>query len=178
MIRFKKVNDEIYVATDSVVQVDDTQLATLRQEAARNPRQRVRICAHKGPTDRLHEMLIVLTNQVYIRPHKHVNKTESFHVIEGAATVVFFDDNGGIHEVLRIGDSRSGRPFYFRNDDARYHTQIITSDSLVFHEVTNGPFHRADTIFAPWAPYEDDATAVAAYREQLERRIEQRSTQP
>lgn len=174
MIRFKKVNDEVYVAADPVVQVDGVQLATLKQEAARNPRQRVRICAHKGPADRLHEMLIVLTNRVYIRPHKHVNKTESFHVIEGTATVVFFDDNGGIQEVLRIGDSRSGRPFYFRNDDARYHTQIITSDSLVFHEITNGPFNRADTIFAPWAPDESDVAAVAAYRERLTRQVAQR----
>ena len=101
-------------------------------------------------------MLIVLTKDDYIRPHKYLYKTESFHVIEGSAVVIFFDEEGGIQEVIHVGDTSSGKQFYFRNDDARFHTQIITSDFLVFHEVTNGPFNRDDTIFAPWAPEEND----------------------
>jgi len=167
MTRIKKVNDEVFVAEDPIVQVDQAQLDELKAQAARNPRHRARLCAHKGGEDRLHEMLIVLTKDVYIRPHKHINKTESFHVIDGSAIVIFFDESGAIQEVINVGDEKSGRPFYFRNDDPRYHTQIITSDFLTFHETTNGPFNRADTIFAPWSPPETDAAAAAEYQKTL-----------
>jgi hypothetical protein len=41
----------------------------------------------------------------------------------------------------------------------------------VFHETTNGPFNRADTIFAPWSPEEDDVVAVRAYVEKLKQQV-------
>jgi cupin fold WbuC family metalloprotein len=167
MTRIKRINDEVFIAQDPAVQVDQAQMAALKSQAARNPRHRARLCAHKDNQDRLHEMLIVLTRAVYIRPHKHLNKTESFHVVEGTAIVIFFDDSGRIDEVMHVGDASSGRPFYFRNDDPRFHTQIITSDFLAFHETTNGPFNRADTIFAPWSPEEKDTEAAAAFVEKL-----------
>src|SRR6266850_2471184 len=101
---FKSVNDEVFVAEDSIVQVDRTQMEALKTQAARNPRHRVRLCAHKDSQNELHEMLIVLTKDVYIRPHKHLGKPESFHVIEGSATVIFFDESGRVDEVIQVGD--------------------------------------------------------------------------
>ncbi len=171
MTRIRQVNDEVFIAQDPIVQVDQAQMAALKTQAARNPRHRARLCSHKDNADRLHEMLIVLTGAVYIRPHKHLNKAESFHVVEGSAIVIFFDESGAIQEVIHVGDAASGRPFYFRNDDPRYHTQIITSDFLAFHETTNGPFNRADTIFAPWSPEETDTAACAAFVEKLRREV-------
>ena len=169
MTRIKRINDEVFVAEDPIVQVDRSQLETLKAQAARNPRQRARICAHKDVQDRLHEMLIVLARGAYVRPHKHLHKPESFHVIEGTATVIFFDDAGAVEEIIRIGDFESGSQFYFRNDDPRYHTQIVTSEFLVFHETTNGPFNRADTVFAPWSPEENNVAAVKAFMDKLSR---------
>lgn len=168
MMRIKEVSNEVLIAEDPIVQVNHVQLEDLKARAARSPRNRARLCAHKDSQDRLHEMLIVLSKDVYIRPHRHINKSESFHVIQGTAVVIFFDDNGGIQEVIHIGDAQSGKPFYFRNDDSRYHTQIITSDFLVFHEITNGPFNRADTVFAPWSPEENDPV-VKSFKEKLGR---------
>jgi cupin fold WbuC family metalloprotein len=167
MSPIKRVNDEVFLAEYGLVLVDQAQIDFLETQAARNPRHRARLCAHKDGQDRIHEMLIALTQEVYIRPHKHLNKSESFHVIAGSAMVVYFDDAGGIADVVYIGDASSGRPFYFRDDDERYHTQVITSPFLVFHEVTNGPFNRADTLFAPWSPEETDAQAVQAFLEEL-----------
>lgn len=169
MTRIKRINDEVFVAEDQIVQVDRSQLETLKAQAACNPRRRARICAHKDVQDRLHEMLIVLAKGAYVRPHKHLHKPESFHVIEGTATVIFFDETGNAAEIIRIGEPESGGTFYFRNDDPRYHTQIVSSDFLVFHETTNGPFNRADTVFAPWSPEESDVVAVKAFMEKLSR---------
>jgi cupin fold WbuC family metalloprotein len=178
MTRIKRVNDEVFIAQDPIVQVDQAQMAALKTQAARNPRHRARLCAHKDNEDRLHEMLIVLASTAYIRPHKHLNKTESFHVVEGTAIVIFFDESGRIEQVMHVGDAASGRPFYFRNDDPRFHTQIITSDFLAFHETTNGPFNRADTIFAPWSPEETDTAAAAAFVDKLRHAVAQMPGRP
>lgn len=166
-MRAKLINNEVYVAEDHVVKVGQDSIEEFQQQAARNARHRARLCAHKDVENRIHEMFIALTKDAYIRPHRHVNKSESFHVIEGTATVVFFDDAGKIVEVLEIGDYQSGKPFYYRNDDARFHTQIVTSEKLVFHETTNGPFNRADTVLAPWSPEDTDAASVKTYMGQL-----------
>src|SRR5439155_12673339 len=138
MTRAKPINNEVYVAEDRVVQVTRDGMELFEQQAARNPRHRARLCAHKDIENRIHEMFIALTKDAYIRPHRHLNKSESFHVIEGAATVVFFDDAGKIEEIIEIGDYRSGKPFYYRNEDERSHTQIVASENLLFHETTNG----------------------------------------
>ncbi len=167
MLPFKKISEEVFVAEDSVVQVERALFDTLKTQAANSPLHRARLCTHKDAQDRLHEMFIVLARQVYIRPHKHIHKTESFHVMEGSSILFFFDDAGTIAQIIPIGNAASGRPFYIRNDDSRYHTHLITSDFLVFHEITNGPFNRADTIYAPWAPAETDAAAVRGFVEKL-----------
>ena len=48
-----------------------------------------------------------------------------------------------------------------------YHTLLIKSDVLVFHETTSGPFRPADTVWAPWSPNEFEEETVSAYLEML-----------
>jgi cupin fold WbuC family metalloprotein len=163
----RPINDEVFVAQDPLVTVDQDCIEDFKQQAARTSRHRARLCAHKSIENRIHEMFIALTKDAYIRPHRHINKSESFLVIEGTATVVFFDDDGKIERVVEIGDYLSGKPFYYRNEDERFHTQIVTSERLVFHETTNGPFNRADTVLASWSPEETDIAAVKEYSERL-----------
>ena len=167
----KLISPEVFQADERVVQVNAAVIDRIKQQASSVPRRRARLCVHKSTDDRLHEMLIAMARGIYIRPHKHLGKSESFHIIEGAADIVFFDEDGNVDEVLRTS---AGGVFYFRNDEPRYHTQIITSDFLVVHEITNGPFNRADTVFAPWAPDETDAGAVAAYWEKLKQDVASR----
>ena len=76
-----------------------------------HPRSRIRLCAHPDVNDTLHEMLIVHEKGTYVRPHKHLNKTESVHIIEGSVDVVIFDDDGNITDVIQMGDYKSGRNF-------------------------------------------------------------------
>ena len=168
-MRLRKLNDEVLVAEEPVVRVSGADIAALKRQALTNPRQRIRICAHPSTEDRLHEMLIVHTRGTYVRPHKHVNKSESVHIIEGEVEIVFLDDAGAVSDVVRLGDYRSGREFYYRVGDPRFHTLLITSEFLVFHEVTNGPFRREETIFAPWAPEESDAAACGAFQARVAR---------
>ena len=170
MSGIRKISEEVFVTEGGFLEVAGAQIEFLKEQAAKSPRHRARICAHPGNESRIHEMLIVLTDQVYIRPHKHLKKSESFHVVEGSAMVIYFKDSGEIAEVIQVGDAASGRPFYFRNEDERFHMQIITSRFLVFHEVTDGPFNRADTVFAPWSPDESHPGVAGPFLEELKAR--------
>ncbi|MBI2664016.1 cupin fold metalloprotein, WbuC family [Candidatus Woesearchaeota archaeon] len=155
--RFRKASDEVYYAQDRIADKKDIEL--IKAKAQRSTQKKSRLCMHSTEGDKLQEMLIVHGKGTYVRPHKHVNKAESFHVVEGTARVIVFDDNGKITKAFEIGDYESGKPFYCRMNDKHYHTLIITSDWLVFHESTTGPFNRADTITAPFAPKNDDEIA-------------------
>jgi len=167
MIPLKRINDEVFVAKEPIVVLGDEELAFIREKALSSPRQRARICAHRHPEDLLHEMFIALSRQTYIQPHRHRQKSESFHIIEGAVDVVLFEDDGAIHEVVRLGCLGSGRACFYRLDNLRYHTLVIRSELLVMHEVTNGPFDRRLTEYAPFAPDEQDPELIKDYEQRL-----------
>src|SRR2546426_4697246 len=142
MIRYREHNAEVLYAEDPVVKVDRQDIEFLARRAAQNPRKRIRLCTHKDTNDKLHEMLIVHARDCYVRPHKHTAKSEAFHVICGLVDIVLLDDNGNVIEVVAMGDYASGRKFYYRLADPLYHTLLIRSDYVIFHEITNGPFNR------------------------------------
>ena len=102
----------------------------------------------------------------------HLNKIESVHVIEGLVDVVLFDEEGTVTEIIRMGDLSSGRKFYYRMAAPSYHTLFIVSELLVFHEITNGPFRRPDTVFAPWAPDEGDTAGQVEFMGRLALAVE------
>jgi cupin fold WbuC family metalloprotein len=162
---------EVLYAADAIVTVDRTAIEALKRAALANPRHRIRLCAHRGVADHLHEMLIVHTRDTYVRPHRHLEKCESFHVIEGDVDVVIFDEHGAVTGVIGMGSIQSGRRFFYRIADPLYHTLLVRSDVLVFHETTLGPFRREQTVFAPWAPEDGDGPAVRQYLAELEGRL-------
>ncbi len=170
-MRVHSLNEEVLVADGPVVEITGSDIAELKRRALGNPRRRIRVCAHPDTADPLHEMLIVHTEGAYIRPHKHLGKSESVHVLEGEADVVLFDDEGEIDTHIPIGPYDSDRRFFFRIDEPAFHTLLIASEFLVMHEVTNGPFLREQTVFAPWAPDEADAAAAEGYRRRLAERL-------
>ena len=161
--KYQQFNAEVLFTKDAITTVDRSDIATLKQVASQNPRQRSRLCTHPDSDDLLHEMLIVHAQGTYVRPHKHHGKSESTHIMEGLVDVVLFDDTGGITQVIQMGDYASGRIFYYRLATPIFHMLLIRSDVLVFHETTNGPFNRAETEFAAWSPEEADTPSTLAY---------------
>lgn len=167
MIQLDRVNDEVFIAVPSIVYLGDEEAAFLKQKAAQSPRKRARICAHKSNEDGLHEMLIAISAGSYIHPHKHIAKSESFHIVEGLVDVMILDDQGALVDVVKLGEPGSGRSYYYRLSDSLFHTLIIRSEMLVMHEVTNGPFNKEQTILAPFAPAEGDGKAASEYMERI-----------
>ena len=166
-MKYKENSPEVLVADEEIVKVARPDIDFLKARVPATLHRRARFCAHKSGGDAIHEMLIVLSRGTYIRPHKHLAKSESFHVIEGAVDVVIFDEAGAVSEVVRMGDYASGKNFYYRLAHPAYHTLILRTENLVIHETTNGPFRREETIFAPWSPVETDVAAAEAFMKKL-----------
>jgi len=160
------------VTKDDIAKIDRSDIEWLKAQAAKNPRERVRLCAHLDTDDVVHEMLIVHSKGTYVRPHKHPGKTESFHLIEGALDIVIFEESGEILEHIPMGDYTTGGRFFWRLSSSYYHTVIPRTDTVVFHETTSGPFDPKTSKFdAPWSPEEGQDDAIKQYAGDLERAI-------
>lgn len=164
---WKKINNEVLYPQGPVVKADRRDVLLLRKGAGAGARKRMRLCAHGEARDKVHEMLIVLKKGVYIRPHKHLDKSESFHVIEGRADIFVFTEEGKILEKIPMGDYSSGRKFFYRISAPFYHTLLVRSAFFAFHETTNGPFRKTATAAAPWAPDENDGAAAEKFMKRL-----------
>lgn len=179
MIRMKPLGPGVHVADEPIVHVGRSDIGFLKEGVYDNERSRTRLCAHKENGNKLHEMFIVMGRDTYIRPSQHLNKDESLHVLEGSADFVFFDEQGRVVKIVALGDYSSGRQFYCRTPAFTFHTLVIQSELLIVHETTQGPFDRADTVFASWAPEDGDKAAVSRFMERLRAQIAdvQRSSQ-
>jgi cupin fold WbuC family metalloprotein len=163
MVELIKQSDEVYIAQNDIVSFGTEEVLFLKIAAAQNKRNRARICAHKSNHDPMHEMLIAIGSRSYIQPHKHFQKTESFHIIEGLVDVVTLNEEGRILEVIGLGDFNSGLPYFCRISAAEFHTLKIRSEILIMHEVTTGPFDKKLTIPGDFAPADTDFEEVDEY---------------
>jgi len=170
-MRMKKITDEVFYADQDIVEVSKEDIEFLKKKALQNERKRCRLCTHKDVNDKVHEMIIVHTKDTYVMPHKHLDKSEAFHIIEGEADVVILDDDGTVRKVISMGEYSSGKNFYYRLSEPFYHTLLIKSDIIVFHEATKGPFSKDDTLFAQWSPEEGDISAQRKFIKELEKSI-------
>jgi len=168
---YKHLNAEVLYTQDAVTIADYSDIDHFKQLSTLNKRKRVRLCTHLEQTNLIHEMIIVHEKGAYVRPHKHLGKSESTHIIEGSVDIVLFEDDGRIAQVIEMGEYASEKPFFYRMAMPTYHTLIIRSEVLVFHETTNGPFNKDATIFALWAPEDADVNSVEIFMGDLLERV-------
>jgi cupin fold WbuC family metalloprotein len=176
-VTINRISEEVLYASSDPFTLGPSDIDRLKSLAEETDRQRIRICTHKDADDGLHEMFIVHPRGAYVRPHRHLGKTEAFYMVEGSLDMVVFNDDGDITSVTEMGAYGSGLPFYHRMDGPLFHTMLIKSDQVLFHEVTNGPFVRSDTEFPGWAPAESDRPEMAAFLDGLASAIDQFTAQ-
>lgn len=167
-----KKSPEVYLAPGPIARIGQEEIAFLRRELAASPRGRVRINTHADNADPLHEMFIAIHPDSYIRPHKHLDKSEAFHVVHGEVDIVVFEDDGRIRQVVPLAARDEHKAFYYRMSAPYLHTLVIHSDMLVVHEITNGPFVKDATVFGAFAPADDAGPqAIARWRAALVARM-------
>ncbi|MBN2210043.1 MAG: WbuC family cupin fold metalloprotein [Sedimentisphaerales bacterium] len=150
-----------------IISVGPEDLWKLRQAARNDAFGRARLCLHHGVDDAVHEMVIAFHKSSYIPPHRHFNKSESFHLIEGELLVVFFDDEGRETSRLRLAEPENNSHFLYRLAGSRWHTLIPMSDWVIIHETTPGPFRPEHTEIASWAPASEETQNVHAFISKL-----------
>src|SRR5258708_33719652 len=101
-----RISDEVFVASEPIVRLDSSAIELVRDAALASAKGRARICAHKSASDSLHEMVIGLTADTYVRPHRHPSKVEALHGIEGTGATVILPDTGTMIEVVAPGHGR------------------------------------------------------------------------
>jgi len=152
---------------DAIFEINSSWLLRLKQAASQSQLLRARLCLHLSSDDLVQEMLIAFCRGSYIRPHRHMAKSESFHVVEGKLIVVLFDDEGKPTQEIRMGAPDTGESFLYRLSSSVWHTVIPLSDYTIIHETTTGPFDPTETQVAPWSPDESATTAVKKFIGQL-----------
>ena len=81
-----------------------------------------------------------------------------------------FKNDRNVIKAHPMGDYTCGKKFYYRVPADTYHTQIFKKDTF-FHEVSEGPFNRKDTVIANWAPNEKETALVKRYMHEISQSI-------
>ena len=151
--------------SNEVFELSKNDLSVLRELAENADLRRSRICLHLSEKDSIQEMVIGLCRGSYIRPHRHIGKSESYHIIEGELTVIIFDESGQVTQRVEMSANDAHLNLICRLSKEAWHTVIPRTEYVAFHEVTNGPFKRSNSEYASWAPHESDSDAIALFLE-------------
>lgn len=170
---YRRQNEEVYYSTDRFPVVGAGDIAFLKARALENQRVRSRICLHSTPDDPLHDMVLVFHNTTYFRPLRHIERSQLFHILEGAMSLVLLDDSGSVLEVIELGAVGSPHAFEAFLSPGVWYSFVLRSEWLVIRETTTGPMTATDRQYAPFSPEENDPTAQE-YARDLERRITER----
>ena len=112
------------------------QLKNLSQELGKKD---IRICLHNNRDSNLHNMINLIYRREENIPHKHIDKSESYHIIEGRMIITIFDDKGTIKDECLLDEDDT---FLFRIGENTFHTTVPKTEYVIFHEVRPGPFPK------------------------------------
>jgi cupin fold WbuC family metalloprotein len=145
------------------VMVDSNLIDELKEVSRNRSNSNVRICLHDEPEAVHHDMVALERRDRYYRPHKHLKKGDTFHLIEGELGLFCFDNVGKVTDatVLRSGE-------IYRTAVNQYHAILPITEFVIHHENKPGPFEGPeDSIFPDWAPDGSDAEETNCYTEGL-----------
>jgi cupin fold WbuC family metalloprotein len=128
----------------------------------------VRICLHRNRKSNHHDMIILQQKKNFYKPHKHLKKGETYHIIKGSMICVIFNNNGNIKNLCHIkkGD-------IFRTPINKYHTMLPYSKFVIYHESKVGPFLlKRDSIFPHWIKKFINEKEIALFKNMIIKKID------
>jgi len=133
-----------FFENQGIITIESPDLEKLKRAAATAPLRRARYCLHHSHDDDVQEMVIAFCQNSSVPVHRHSNKSESYHVIEGELKILFFDNEGNVTRTIHMGQIDSGLPFMYRLSVNEWHTIRPLSEFVVLHEITSGPFVKEE----------------------------------
>ena len=162
----------VFLQDHAVLEVGGDWLRDLKAAAAESDKGRARLLMHHSPEDAVQEMVIAFSHGAVLPPHRTIGRSESVHLIEGQANIVFFDEQGAVEQVVELEPAASGGSFMYRlTPEHGLHTLLPLTPFVVVHETIPGPFSPDATVFPAWAPGEG-AAARAFVEDALAQHVE------
>lgn len=152
-------------------------LDDLVAQAAASPRLRQHANLHASYAEPCQRLFNAIGVDSYIRPHRHLldPKTETLLAVRGRMTLVLFDEQGRVMQIVPFGTvpSDEGCDACVEILPGTWHTVLADLPGAVLFEVKAGPFQLQHAKeWAPWAPTEG-SVEVAAYMAELRQIVEQ-----
>ena len=97
-------------------------------------------------------MIIVFTNEAFIKPNNNFNKSESLIVLEGKIDLYLLDENGKVYEKILMSEYNSSNIFSYRLKKSCWHTMESLTPYSVVHEFIEGPFDNTFIDEPTWMP--------------------------
>ena len=129
----------------------------MRSDAVSVERKRTHYNLHPVLSDPVQRLVVAIDPGSYIRPHRHCDpgKWELFILLEGAATILIFDDEGCV--INRVDLSENGPVHAVEIPENAWHTLAARKKGSILIEIKPGPYSPlADKDFAAWAPEEGE----------------------
>ena len=148
-----QIAENVFSANSDPFILSNEHLKSVVDCALHHPLQRARINLHSTDDSTVHEMIIALTDKSTVHPHKHPDKSESFHILRGELKISFFDDQGFQQSDLDVILSASSGPLVYRLNSPLFHSVESLTRVSLFHETTSGPFIPGlSSVYPSWDP--------------------------
>jgi len=119
------------------VAVDNDVINQLVLLSKKRGKMDARICLHNDRKSKLHNMVNLIYKRKAYNPHKHVFKSECYHMIEGIMKVKIFKNNGDLIDEHILDGNKVNIVRIGKNT---FHTTESITEYAVFHESRIGPF--------------------------------------
>jgi len=127
----------------------------LKNDYLLSSRRRHRYCFHQSPEVDLHDIVICYDKTSYIRPNKHIGKSESLLILQGELDFYIFDDRGELIDLIELGSFATGKTCYLRIPANTWHGLRATSNEpVIMKETISGPYDNSSLLWADFAPVE------------------------
>ncbi|MBM79176.1 MAG: hypothetical protein CMJ78_01120 [Planctomycetaceae bacterium] len=134
-----------YFATEANIAIDRKVIEELKKTSKILGKRDIRICLHNSRDSSLHSMINLIYKKEKHVPHKHIEKSECYHMIEGQMKITTFDEKGKIVDVCILDRNDT---FVFRIGKDTFHTTIPETELVIFHETRPGPFPpNGDSVY-------------------------------
>lgn len=158
------MQSEVQFIKKNIIKIDHDAIVELQDKAKYHDSGKHRYCFHENEDAQMQEMLFVIPDGCYVRPHKHEKAAESQVVIAGEGYSILFDDWGNVTESFKISPKDN---FIYRIQKGIWHTVLPVSEQMVIYEIREGKFNNKTNIFAEWAPKEDQKEEIRNYMQEL-----------
>ena len=110
-----------------------------------------RLCLHLKETDLVHHMILCEWQGKIYPPHRHLNDSECFTIIEGKLGLVEYTDGGSIlHATVLTAGS------FHKASIGQFHSVFPLTQPVVYNETKGGPYKPLRESLPQWYPTDFD----------------------